>query len=48
MKKYRIRIGVIYAPQESRTKISEYKKMYEKINEQVRMGKDKNQKILLM
>ena len=43
-----IRFGVIYAPQESRTKLPEYKQMYKKIEEQVRIGKEKNQKIVLM
>merc|ERR1711962_1692333 len=30
-----IRVGLVYAPQESRSKVCELKKMYEKIEEQV-------------
>ena len=43
-----LRIGVIYAPQESRTVKEEYIKMYESINEQILAAKQKNQKLLLM
>ena len=43
-----LRIGVIYAPQESRTTMSEYIKMYESINEQILIAKQKQQKLLLM
>ena len=44
----KIRIGVIYAPQESRTMISELKKMYNKITKHVQAAKDNNQKILIV
>ena len=40
-----IRIGVVYAPQESRAKLDVYKEMYEKIKEQVSYGEEKGDKI---
>ena len=43
-----IRIGLIYAPQESRTSKEEYERMYENISKQITMAKEKEQKILLM
>ena len=46
--KVAIRIGVIYAPQESRTAKDKYKEMYESINKQILRAKEKEQKLLLM
>ena len=46
--KIALRIGVIYAPQESRTGRDEYTKMYESINQQILAAKQKDQKLLLM
>ena len=43
-----IRIGLVYAPQESRTKVCDLKKMYKKIEEQVNKGKEKDQKVLIV
>ena len=44
----KIRIGVIYAPQESRTMISLLKKMYNKITRHVQAAKDNNQNVLIV
>ena len=46
--KTKIRLGVIYAPQESRTSKEEYKTMYEQIKNQILLAREKQQKILLM
>ena len=46
--KIKIRIGVIYMPQESRTLLKELKVVYEAIEEQIKIAKDKGEKILLM
>ena len=43
-----IRIGLIYAPQESRTKVSELRKMYKMIEEQVSKGKESKQKVMIV
>ena len=43
-----IRIGVVYAPQESRAKLDVYKEMYEKIKEQVSYGEEKGDKIMIV
>ena len=43
-----IRIGLIYAPQESRTKVSELRKMYKIIEEQVIKGKERRQKVMIV
>ena len=43
-----IRIGLIYAPQESRTTKEEYQIMYENISKQITIAKEKEQKLLLM
>ena len=47
-KQVAIRLGMIYAPQESRTSKEKYKAMYQNIEEQILMAKQKNQKLLLM
>ena len=47
-KQVAIRLGVIYTPQESRTSKEQYKEMYEHIDEQIMMAKQKNQKLLMM
>ena len=47
-KKVAIRVGVIYAPQESRTSKEEYEEMYRSVGEQILIAKQKNQKLLLM
>ena len=47
-KQVAIRLGVIYAPQESRTSKEKYKEMYEHLEEQILLAKQKNQKLLLM
>ena len=43
-----IRVGLIYAPQESRTKLEVYKEMYKGIEEQVQHGEEKGQKIVIV
>ena len=43
-----IRLGVIYAQQESRTNITEYKHMYKKIGDQVEAGRKDGQKVLIV
>ena len=47
-KQVAIRLGVIYAPQESRTSKERYKEMYQNIEEQILIAKEKNQKLLMM
>ena len=42
------RIGVIYAPQEILTPNSELKLMYEDIREQIKIGKEEKQQILIL
>ena len=42
------RIGVIYAPQENVTPNNELKLMYEDIREQIKIGKEEKQKILII
>ena len=44
----RMRIGVIYAPQECRTSKEELKLMYDKIGNQILLAKQKKQKILIV
>ena len=46
--KTKIRLGVIYAPQESRTSKEEYKILYEQIKNQILLARERQQKILLM
>ena len=43
-----VRIGVVYAPQESRTNLGTYKEMYNKIEEQIEIGGKKKQKVLIV
>ena len=43
-----VRIGLIYAPQESRTKKAELKIMYDKIKDQIEIGKNNKQKTLVL
>ena len=43
-----IRIGLVYAPQESRTKKAELKIMYDKIKDQIEKGKTNKEKTLVM
>ena len=43
-----IRIGLVYAPQESRTKLQELKLMYKKIEEQIQIARTQKQKTLLV
>ncbi len=43
-----IRMGVIYAPQESRTPKEDYKIMYSKLEHQLQQAKERQQKLLLM
>ena len=44
----KIRLGLIYAPQESRTKKAKLKIMYEHIKEQVQRAEEKQQNVLLL
>ena len=46
--KKKIRIGVIYAPQENVTPNNELKLMYEDIREQIKIGKEEKQQILIL
>ena len=43
-----IRIGAVYAPQESRTPVGKLKIMYKKLREQIKEAKTKNQHILMI
>ena len=43
-----IRIGVVYAPQESRTTNSMYKKIYKGIEEQIEKAGSQKQKVLVV
>ena len=47
-KQVAIRVGVIYAPQESRTAIDGYEEMYQNIEKQILLAKQNNQKLMLM
>ena len=44
----KIRIGLIYAPQESRTRILQLKPMYDKIEDQIQKGKINKEKVLVL
>ena len=44
----KLRIGLIYSPQESRTTVDMQKEMYKSIEEQISIGKERNQNILLL
>ena len=46
--KKKIRVGVIYAPQENVTPNNELKIMYEGIREQIKIGKEEKQQILIL
>ena len=46
--KVKLRIGIIYAPQESRTSKDDLKEMYSDINEQILVAKEKQQSLLLL
>ena len=43
-----IRLGVLYAPQESRTTLDEYEILYKQLNYQLEQAKERNQKVLLL
>ena len=43
-----IRVGLIYAPQESRTKLPELAEMYKKIEKQIETGKNNKEKTLVI
>ena len=43
-----IRVGVIYAPQESRTTLEKYEEMYQSIGNQILLAKQNNQKLMLV
>ena len=47
-KQVAIRVGVIYAPQESRTSKDKYKEMYKSIGEQILLAKQNNQKLMML
>ena len=42
--KIKIRLGTVYAPQESRTKKKEYKKLYKRLEEQIQLLGEKKDK----
>ena len=44
----KLRLGLIYAPQECRTKVEVYKKLYKRIENQVEKAKERNQKLLML
>ena len=44
----KIRIGIVYAPQESKTKVEQLKVMYKKLEEQVKKAKTMGQNVLLV
>ena len=44
----KIRIGLIYAPQESRTKKEKLQPMYEKIRQQIEKGKVSKEKTIVL
>ena len=46
--KTQVRMGVIYGPQENITPNSELKKFYESISDQVDIGKENNQQIIIL
>ena len=43
-----LRIGLVYAPQESRTSVIELRKMFKMMEEQIDKGKEKKQKIMVV
>ena len=43
-----IRVGLVYAPQESRTKAKDLRIMYDKMEEQIIKGRNRNQKVLIV
>ena len=43
-----VRVGVIYAPQESRTAKDKYEEMYESIGNQILLAKQNNQKLMML
>ena len=47
-KQVAIRVGIIYAPQESRTSIEKYEEMYKNIESQILLAKQNNQKLLML
>ena len=46
--KAKVRIGVVYAPQESRTSKEQLETMYEEINDQILQARERHQRLLLM
>ena len=46
--KVKIRVGVVYAPQESRTTAESLKTFYEHISEQVQQARERKQRVLIM
>ena len=46
--KTKVRMGVIYGPQENVTPNSELKKLYESISDQIDIGKENNQQIIIL
>ena len=46
--KTQVRMRVIYGPQENVTPNSEFKKLYESISDQVDIGKENNQQIIIL
>jgi exonuclease III len=46
--KVKIRVGVVYAPQESRTKKDVYKKLYKRVENQLDLARERGQKMLLL
>ena len=44
----KVNLGVVYMPQESRTKLDKLKEIYKKIEEQVKQAREKNESILIM
>ena len=46
--KINLRIGLVYNPQESKTKKDKLKEVYQRIEEEIKLAKQKNQRTLLM
>ena len=46
--KVRVRVGVVYAPQESRTSAEKLKIFYKHISEQVQQARERNQRVLIL
>ena len=46
--KIKIRIGVVYAPQESRTKKKQYKELYERVEKQIDEARERGQKLMIL